>query len=81
MLSMLITVGDAIAIFALIRYLGWRGLWPASARVHGVLSVWGGLAVALSLLTSIVALAKDASRVYGAIALCLSLLSFLFYAQ
>ena len=78
---MLITVGDAIVIFTVVRYLYWRGLWPASAAVRGVLSVWGGLSVVLSLMTSIVALAKDASRPYGVLALFLSLLSFLFYVQ
>jgi hypothetical protein len=81
MVSMLITVGDAVVIFILVRYLYWRGLWPASPRVHEVLSVWGGLSVLLSLVTSIMALAKDASRAFGVLALCLSLLSFLFYVQ
>ena len=78
---MLITVGDAVVIFALVRYLYWRGLWPASARLHDALSVWGGLAVLVSSVTSIVALAKDQSRAYGILALGLSLLSFLFYVQ
>jgi hypothetical protein len=81
MLSMLITVGDALVIFALVRYLYWRGLWPARPGIHDLLSVWGGLSVLLSLATAIVALVKDTSWVYGILALCLSLLSFLFYVQ
>jgi hypothetical protein len=78
---MLITVGDAILIFTLVRYLYWRGVWAASPRVHEVLGVWGGISVLLSLMTSVMALAKDASRAYGMLALCLSLVSFLFYVQ
>lgn len=81
MVSMLITIGDALVILALVRYLYWRGLWLASPWVHHVLGVWGGLSVVLSLGTAIIGLAKDQSRGYGLLALCLSLLSFLFYVQ
>jgi hypothetical protein len=81
MLSMLITITDTILIFALVRYLYWRGLWTANAGAHGVLSMWVGLSVLLSLAAAIVGLVKDASKAYGIVALCLSLFSFLFYVQ
>jgi len=80
-LSLIITTGDALAIFALVRYLYWRGLWPSASAAHYFLSVWGGVAMLLSLGTATVALIKDASKGYALLALFLSLLSFLFYAQ
>jgi hypothetical protein len=79
--SLFITVFDAVLIFAIIRYLYWRGLWDASQRTHVILSVWGGCSVLVSLATAIVGLIRDPSKAYGASALCLSLFSFLFYVQ
>ena len=81
MVSMLITVGDAVLIYTLINYLSWRGLWTVSSRARDVLSVWGGLALLCSFVTGIVALARDESRAYSILAVCLSVLSFFFYVQ
>jgi hypothetical protein len=81
MLSTFITVGSATLIFALVRYLYWRGLWGPSASARGVLSVWGALSLTLSLISAIVGLVKDASKASCILALFLSLFSFLLYVQ
>ena len=78
---MLITVGDAVVIYALISYFSRHGLWTPTSSARPVLSVWGGLSFLLSLVTAIVGLAKEESPGYGTSALCLSLLSFLLYVQ
>lgn len=80
-LSLLITALDAVAIFSVIRYLYWRGAWTPNSTLSNILSVWGGLALILSFITAVIGLAKDASRAYGILALCLSVVSFLFYIQ
>jgi len=81
LLSILITLSNAVVIYALIHYLYGHGLWTANARARSVMSVWGGLAFFSSLVTAIVALVKDKSKAYAIVALCLSLFSFVFYAQ
>ncbi|HET9177339.1 MAG TPA: hypothetical protein VFQ24_03190 [Terriglobia bacterium] len=80
-LSIFITVTDAIVIFALVRYLYWRGLWQADASLQAVFAAWGGAAFLLSLATGILALLKDTSRSYGMLAVCLSIVSFFFYIK
>jgi len=81
MVSMLITVGDAVVIYALINYLCWRGLWTVNWRAREVLSAWGGLALLCSFVTGIIALARGESPAYSILAVCLSVLSFFFYVQ
>jgi hypothetical protein len=81
MLSILITVGNAILIFVLVRYLYWRGLWGSGASARGVLSVWSALSLMLSLAAAVVGLVKDASKAPCIVALVISLCSFLLYAQ
>jgi len=78
---MLITVGDAVVIYALINYLYWRGLWTVNWRAREVLSAWGGLALLCSFVTGIIALARGESPAYSILAVCLSVLSFFFYVQ
>ena len=80
-ISILITAGDAVLIFAIVRYLYWRGVWETSYRAHSLLSVWGGLSVLFSLLTAALGVRKDASKGYSFLALGLSLISFLFYVH
>jgi hypothetical protein len=80
-LSILITIGDAILIFALVRYLYWRGLWQTNVSLHTLFGIWGGVAVLFSLMTGIMALVKDASRSYGLVAVCLSIVSIFFYVK
>jgi TM2 domain-containing membrane protein YozV len=72
---------DAMLIFGVVRYLYSRGLWATSGFTHSVLSIWGFLSIALSLIAAIIALARDSTKIYGIVALVLSLFSFLFYVQ
>jgi hypothetical protein len=81
MLSILVTIVNAVLIFTLVRYLYWRGLWAASGGAHSALSIWGVLSIVLSLVTAIVGLVRDSSKGLGVVALCLSLFSFVFYVQ
>jgi UDP-N-acetylmuramyl pentapeptide phosphotransferase/UDP-N-acetylglucosamine-1-phosphate transferase len=82
-LSTLITVLDAVLIYSLIGYLDSHGLWRSSppGRMQSVVSVWGGLSVLASLATALLAVAKDESKAFAAVAVCLSVVSFLFYVQ
>jgi hypothetical protein len=81
LLSIVITVGNAVVIFALIQFLNRHEMWYSSPKLRDLLSVWGGLAVLLSFATAITGLAKDRTKRYGVLALCLSLFSITFYAQ
>jgi hypothetical protein len=45
------------------------------------MSVWGCLSVLTSLASAIAAIAKDSSKVFATLALCISILSFFFYVQ
>jgi hypothetical protein len=78
---MLITVTNAVMIYALIEFLYSHGLWRSSPRIQTSLSIWGALSFILSLTCGVVALSRDASKGCATLALCLSLLSFLFYVQ
>jgi hypothetical protein len=82
-LSILITVTDAVLIYSVISFLDTPGLWKSSPppRVHSVVSVWGGLSVLASLATALVGVAKGESKVLTPLALFLSILSFFFYVQ
>lgn len=79
MSSVIITVGSAILIFCIIRYLYSRGLWYGNVRVQTVLRIWEGISMVLSPATAIVGLRKDDSKAFSTLALCLSMLNFLFY--
>jgi len=81
--SALITVGNAVVIYSVIRYLDSRGLWNLSPppRVQSMVSVWGGLSVLASFAIALLAVGKDESKAFAAVALCLSLVSFFFYVQ
>jgi UDP-N-acetylmuramyl pentapeptide phosphotransferase/UDP-N-acetylglucosamine-1-phosphate transferase len=78
---MLVTVGTALVTLIAIQYLYRRGMWqPQSAlgsRIDGV----GGLALLISFVLACVSLAKERPHIYGIIALCLSVLSFLLYVR
>jgi hypothetical protein len=80
-LSLLITVLDAVAIFFVIRYLDWRGAWTPNSTLNNIVRVWEDLALVLSFIMAIIGLVKDASRAYGILALCLSVVSVLLYLQ
>jgi hypothetical protein len=80
-LSILITVVNAVMIFASVRYLYWRGLWHANPSLHAAFGVWGGLAFLLSLTTAIIAVIKDSSRGYATLAIVISIMSLYLYTQ
>jgi len=81
LLSMLITVGNALLISFTGEYLYQRGIWRANPRLEHFLSSWGGIAVLLSLVTALIGLARDESRGFSIFALCLSLFSVMFYVR
>jgi uncharacterized membrane protein YidH (DUF202 family) len=81
LLSILITVGNAILIWTIVRYLYWRSLWELNPSVQNLLTSWGDTAVLLSVVAALVGLAKDKSRGYSILALCLSLFSVMFYVR
>ena len=78
---MVISVGTAIFTLVLIQYLYRHGMWrpfsPLSEQIHG----FGGIAVVLSFVTSLVAIAKERPPSYAFLAMFLSLLSFFLYVR
>ena len=79
MSSLVITAGSAILIFCIIDYLDSQGLWYGNVRAQTVLWVWEIISTVLSPVTALVGLKRDASKALSIVALCLSMLNFLFY--
>jgi len=76
---MLISVGTAILTLVLIQYLYRHGGWrPQSPLGSGILG-FGGLALVVSLILSLIAIAKERPPSYAFLAMFLSLLSFFLY--
>jgi len=77
---MLITVGAAIVTLILTQYPYRDGMWrpfsPLSEQIHG----FGGIAIVLSFVTSLVAIAKERPRM-PFLSLFLSVLSFFLYVD
>src|SRR5438034_11187826 len=81
LLSMLITVGNALLISFTVEYLYQRGIWRANPRLDYFLSSWGGMAVLLSLVTALIGLARDESPGFSIFALCLRVFSAILHVR
>jgi hypothetical protein len=81
LLSIGITVSGAILIRATVRYLYSHGLWDANSRLQSTLRSCGDVVFVLSVVTAVIALAKDESWKFRIIALLLGLSSVMFYVR
>ena len=80
-LSMLISVGTAIVTLILIQYLYRHGSWRPQSSLGSEIQGFGGIAVLLSFVTSLVAIIKERPPAYGLLALLLSAASFFLYVR
>lgn len=78
---MLVTIGTALITLTTIYYLYHRGGWDPESNLAHKLAGCGGIAVLVSFALGCVSIRKERPRFYGAIALCLSVFSFLLYVQ
>jgi hypothetical protein len=76
-----VTFGTALVTLAAIQYLYRRGMWRQQSSLGSEIDGLDGLALLVSFVLAVVAIAKEKPSSVGILALCLSLLSFLLYVR
>jgi hypothetical protein len=80
-LSLVVTEGTALGTLTVVQHLYRRGLWQPEPPIGIEVGIAGAMAVIVSFVLAIVAIATEKPQAAGIVALCLSVLSFLLYVR
>ena len=78
-LSLVVTEGTALGTLTVVQHLYRRGLWQPPIGIE--VGIAGAMAIIVSFVLAIVAIATEKPQAAGIVALCLSVLSFLLYVR